>query len=76
MKGLVELDPRHLVAVLKSGKVASPPSTGGPTKLLGCKQSFLELGIVQEPKLGLGDAKPVIRLKRIRCLDEQQRVHH
>jgi hypothetical protein len=38
--------------------------------------SLLELGIVQEPKLGLGDAKLVIRLKRISHLDERQRVHH
>jgi hypothetical protein len=30
----------------------------------------------KEPKLGLGDAKPVIRLERIRCLGEQWRVRH
>jgi hypothetical protein len=30
----------------------------------------------KEPKLGLGDAKPVIRLEQIRCLGEQWRVRH
>jgi hypothetical protein len=62
------------VAILKSGGEVSPPSTGGPTKLLGHVQSLLELGTVQEPKLEVGDEKPVIRLKRIRCLREHQRV--
>jgi hypothetical protein len=33
-KGLVEPNPRHLVAVLKSGGEVSPPSSSGPTKLL------------------------------------------
>jgi hypothetical protein len=56
-KGLVELVPRHLVAILKSGGVASPPSTGGPTNLLGCIQSLLEVDTVQEPRLGLDDVK-------------------
>jgi hypothetical protein len=46
-EGLVELGPRHLVAVLKSGGEVSPPSTAGPTKLLGPVQSLLELGTVQ-----------------------------
>jgi hypothetical protein len=63
MEGLVKLSPRHLVATLKSGGEVSQPSTGGPMKLLGRVQSLLELDIVQEPKLGLGDVKPVIRLK-------------
>jgi hypothetical protein len=62
------------VAVLKSGGVASPPSTGGPTELLGYIQSLLELGTMQEPKVGLGDVKPVIHLKWIRHLSEHQRV--
>jgi hypothetical protein len=35
-EGLVELGPRHLVAVLKSGGEVSPPSIGRPMKLLGC----------------------------------------
>jgi hypothetical protein len=73
-KGLAELGPWHLVAVLKSGVVACPPSTGRPTKLLSYVQSLLELSTVQEPKLGLDDVKPVIRLKRIRCLGEHWRV--
>jgi hypothetical protein len=76
MKGLAELTPRHLVAVLKSGRVVSPASTDGPTKLLGHVQSLLELDTVQKPKLELCDAKPVICLKWIRCLGEHQRVHH
>jgi hypothetical protein len=31
---------------------------------------------VQEPKLRIGDVKPVIRLRRIRPLNEHQRVRH
>jgi hypothetical protein len=65
-EGLAELGPRHLVAVPKSGDEVSPPSIGRLTKLLGCIQSLLELGTVQEPKLELGDAKLVINLERIR----------
>jgi hypothetical protein len=76
MKGPMKLNPRHLVAILKSGGVASPPSTDGPTKLLGCVQSLLELSIMQEPKLGLSDAKPVIHLKRIKRRSEHRRVRH
>jgi hypothetical protein len=45
-------------------------------KLMGCVQSLLELSTVQEHKVGLGDVELVIRLERIRRLDEQQRVHH
>jgi hypothetical protein len=63
------------VAILKIGGVASPPSTDGPTKLLGHVQSLLELSTVQDPKLGLGDVKPVICLKQITCLGEHRRVH-
>jgi hypothetical protein len=37
-------------------------------KLLGHIQSLLELGTVQEPKLGLSDANPVIHLERVGCL--------
>jgi hypothetical protein len=74
MESLVELGLRHLVAFLKSGGELSPPSTGGPRKLLGCVQSPVELSIVQEPKLGLGDAKPVICLKQFKQLGEWQRV--
>jgi hypothetical protein len=73
-KGLAKLSLRHLVVVLKSGGEVSPPSTGGPTKLLSHVQSLLELSTVQKPKLRHGDVKPVIRLKRIRRLSERQRV--
>jgi hypothetical protein len=45
-KGLVELGPRYLVAVLKSGGEVSPPSIGGPTKLMGHVHSLLELNTV------------------------------
>jgi hypothetical protein len=64
-KGVAQLGQWHLVAILKSGGEVSPPSTGRPTKLLGHVYSLLELGTVQEPKLGLGDVKLVIHLKRI-----------
>jgi hypothetical protein len=57
-----ELDPPHLVAILNSGGEVSPPSTRGSMKLLGCEQSLLELSVLQKPKLGLDDAKPVIHL--------------
>jgi hypothetical protein len=74
MEGLEELGPWHLVAVLKSGGKVSPPSIGMPMKLWGYVQRLLELSTVQESKHRLSDAKPVIRLERIRCLGEQQRV--
>jgi hypothetical protein len=44
-------------------------------KLLGHKQGLLDLGVVQKPKLGLNDVKPVIHLQRINCLSKHQRVH-
>jgi hypothetical protein len=75
VEGLTELSPRHLVAVLKSGSEVSPPSTGGPTKLLGHLQSLLELSIVQQPKLRLEDAEPIICLKQISHLGLHRRVH-
>jgi hypothetical protein len=75
MKSRAELGPRHLVAVLNSGGEVGPPSTHGSTKLLGHEQSLLDLSAVQKPKLGLDDAKPVIRLQRISCLSKRQRVH-
>jgi hypothetical protein len=70
----MELSPQHLVAAVKSGSEVSQPSTGKPVKLLGHVQSLLELSTVQQPKLGLDDAKPVIRLKRISHLGERWRV--
>jgi hypothetical protein len=76
MEGLAKLNPWHLVVVAKSGGIVSPPSTGRPTKLLGRIKSLLELGTVQEPKLGLDDVKPVTCLKRISRLSECRRVHH
>jgi hypothetical protein len=61
-KSHAEFSPRHLVAILNSGGEVSPPSTHGSMKLLGREQGLLDLGVVQKPKLGLDDAKPVIRL--------------
>jgi hypothetical protein len=58
----VELSPRHLVAILNSDGEVSPPSIRGSMKLLGHKQSLLDLSAVQKPKLRLNDAKPVIHL--------------
>jgi hypothetical protein len=75
MKSRVELGPWHLVAILNGDGEVSPPSTHGSMKLLGREQSLLDLGAVQKPKLGLDDAKPVIRLQRIHCLYKRQRVH-
>jgi hypothetical protein len=72
---LIELSPWHMVAVLKSGSKVSPPGTSGPTKLLSHVHILLELGIVQQPKLGLDDVKPVIHLKRISCLSQCHRLH-
>jgi hypothetical protein len=69
-----KLGPQHLVAVLKSGGEFSPPSTHGSTKLMGHKQSLLNLSIVQKPKLGFDDVKPVIHLQRINRLGERRRV--
>jgi hypothetical protein len=62
MESCAELSPRHLVAVLNGGGEVSPPSTRGFTKPLDLEQSLLELSAVQQPKLGLDDAKPVIHL--------------
>jgi hypothetical protein len=75
-KTYVELGPRHLMAVLNSGGEVSPPSTHESTKLLGHKQCLLEISAAQQPKLGLNDVKPVIRLQRISCLGKRRRVHH
>jgi hypothetical protein len=44
-------------------------------KLLGHVQSLLKLRTMQEPKHGLGDVKPVVRLKQIRHISEHRRVH-
>jgi hypothetical protein len=76
MESYAELGPRHLVAILNSGGEVSPPSTHGSTKLLGREQCLLDLDAVQKPKLGLDDAKPVIRLQQINCLGKCQRVRH
>jgi hypothetical protein len=67
-----ELDPRQLVAILNSGDEVSPSSTRGSMKLLGREQSLLELSAVQKLKLGLDDAKPVIRLGKRRRVHRQE----
>jgi hypothetical protein len=76
VEGLTELSTHRLVAVLKSGSEVSPLSTHRATKLLGRVQSLLELGIVQQLKLGLDDAKLDICLKWISRLGERRRVRH
>jgi hypothetical protein len=62
------------VAVLNSGGEVGPPSTRESTKLLGREQDLLDFRAVQKPKLGLNDAKLVIRLQQINCLGKCQRV--
>jgi hypothetical protein len=76
MKSCAELSPRHLVAILNSGSEISPPSTRGFIKLLGHEKGLLELSVVQKPKLGLDDVKPVIHIPWISQLIKHQRVHH
>jgi hypothetical protein len=71
-----ELGPQHLVAILNSGGEVSPPSTRRSMKLLGCEQSLLEFSVVQQPKLGLDDVKPVICLQWISHLGKCRRVRH
>jgi hypothetical protein len=75
-KSRAEFDPWHLVAVLNGGGKVDPPKTHESTKLLGHEQGLLDLSAVQKPKLGLNDAKPVIRLQRISCLGKRRRVCH
>jgi hypothetical protein len=70
MKSHAEFSPWRLVAVLNGGGEVSLPSTHESTKLLGHKQGLLELRAVQKPKLGVNDAKPVIRLQQINCLSK------
>jgi hypothetical protein len=74
-KSHAELGPWHLMAILNGGGEVSPPSTHGSTKLLSHEQRLLDLGAVQKPELGLNDAKLVIRLQWINCLDKHWRVH-
>jgi hypothetical protein len=73
-KSRVEFGPWHLVSVLNSEGEVSPPSTCGSMKLLGHEQGLLNLGVMQKPKLGLNDAKAVIRLRQINCLGKHRRV--
>jgi hypothetical protein len=76
MTSRVEFGPWHLVAILNGGDEVSASSTHGSTKLLGREQGLLDLGAVQKPKLGLDDAKLIIRLQRINCLGKRRRVRH
>jgi hypothetical protein len=75
MESCAELSPRHLVVILDNGGEVSPPSIRGSMKLLGHEQSLLKLCVVQQPKLGLEDVKPVIRFQRISRLGKHWRVH-
>jgi hypothetical protein len=74
-KNHVEFGPWHLVAVLNSGGEVGPPSTRGSMKLMGHEQGLLDLGVVQKPKVGLNDVKPVIHLQQIDCLGKHRWVH-
>jgi hypothetical protein len=74
-KSRAEFSPWHLVAVLNGGGEVSPPSIRGSTKLLGHEQGLLDLGAVQEPKLGLKDAKLVICFQQINCFGKRRWVH-
>jgi hypothetical protein len=42
----------------------------GAQELLGCKECHMVFGAVQELKLGLNGAQPVISLKRFSCFSE------
>jgi hypothetical protein len=48
--------------------------TGVTTQLLRGEEGLLHLGAAQEPKFGLHHPEPVIGLKRLSCLNEEQRV--
>jgi hypothetical protein len=75
-KSRVEFGPWHLVAVLNGGGEVRPPSTRRSMKSLDREQGLLNLSAVQKTKLGLNDAKPVIRLQRINCLGKRWSVRH
>jgi hypothetical protein len=67
VKGIVELNPRHLVVRGVSGGVVGPPRAGLPTQLVRDEEGLLHFGATQEPKLRLNHPKPVISLKRLSC---------
>jgi hypothetical protein len=73
-KSIAKLSPRHLVVRGTSGGVVDSPRAGITTQLLRSEEGLLHLGAAQEPKLGLHHPKPVISLKRLSCLDEEQRL--
>jgi hypothetical protein len=73
-EGIVELSPRHLVVRGASGGVVGPPRPGVTPQLLCGEEGLLHLSAVQEPELGHHHPKPVVGLKRLSCLSEEQRV--
>jgi hypothetical protein len=73
-ESIAELSPRHLVIRGASGGVVGPPRAGITPQLLSGEVGLLYLDAVREPKLGLHHPKPVVGLKRLSCLGEEQRV--
>jgi hypothetical protein len=73
-EGIAELRPRHLVICGASDSVVGPPHTSVTPQLLCDEEGLLHFGAAQEPKLGLHHPKPVVSLKRLSCLGEEQRV--
>jgi hypothetical protein len=71
-EGIAEFSPRHLVIRRLSGSVVGPPRAGVTPQLLCSEEGLLHFGAALEPKLGLHDLKPVVGLKRLSCLSEEQ----
>jgi hypothetical protein len=68
-KGFTKLSPLHLVSKASGGEVG-PPCSGITQQLLSCKQGFLILRTVEELKLRLNGAKPMVGLQRLTCFSK------
>jgi hypothetical protein len=75
VKGIAELNPRHLVIRGASGGVVGPPRAGVTPQLLRSEEGLLHLGAAQEAELRLHHPKLVVSLKRLSCLGEERRMH-
>jgi hypothetical protein len=71
---LVELIPRHLMIVLRSGGIRGPPSTCETMESLCYEQDLLELRAVKQFKLGFSHSKPVVSFERVCHLNKVWRV--
>jgi hypothetical protein len=60
MEGFVKIHPGHTVTNWLCGKKVCPPSSHNTSKLLGCKHGLLVFSAVDEIKLLLHGAEPVI----------------